>query len=232
MARDFLTPDSGLVDDFSAEVVEDWFATDSRNQNNPEALYKFMRVQLDNPQDYPSLEGGETTLRYSCGESWQSIDGGETADFPGNDGKMFHANSSYGKFVQRCVDLGMKDLLIARGGDSRVSKLWTGLRFHFMVDTFPMNIPGATQSSYNVTLPSEFLGEADGSGSAGQAVDFDTASLGLPDELLNEVIQAASESSNNGIFADKVLALTGARENDKLMSALSNDGLFKAIKPI
>lgn len=230
--------DTGLADDYDGTVLEAWFSSDSR-YNNGQTLMMFWKIKLDRPELFPMIAEGETQERWPCGDGWESVDGGETAEHPGGSEKKFHANSQYGQLIKKAIkDMGIGDILDKRGTPQE-AKVWAGLRFHFdRIEKdykFKDRETGQEVSgTSNKLMPTAYLGTEEhpvaGSGPSSSLPAFNLEESGIDSALLDELKSLAAQCSTAGEFTGRALGLTGVPENDTVVGALSDERFFTTLK--
>lgn len=218
--EDFDT-ESGLLTDYTGEVVDAWFAVDE----------KFGNTQLYLKQTTDSIAVPEITERFSVGGAWKSFDGGKSVENTENPDKTkIHESSRYGQLIRRCSDdLKMIDFFIERGFTPRQSEMWLGLSFQWeqIAKDYTMKEDDGTvksgTSKYN--LPCAFLGGTDGvvAETNGAAPAASGVLDGLSDELVEGLKLARVESPTHAVFVDRAVTLTGVLGNDTLIKAIADE---------
>lgn len=231
MSYDPFATSTGLIDQYSGTVVESWFGINPRYSETAHLL--FWKIKLDDPAAFPQIEDGEIQEQFSLGPKWESLDGGNTVEFPGNDKKNFNANSQYGTIINRAVgEWALRDILSARGVPTE-AKIWTGLRFEFMsqilTKPFKDQNTGEMVEPKPKVMPVAYLGD---SPEDIFVPDFDISSLGLTNEQETELRQAAESSDSYGQFLDRAMKLQWVAGDGKMVGALADQSLWQAIKLI
>lgn len=218
---------TGLIDHFTGTVIGAMFGI---RANYSETNYLMLwTIELDNPGDFPQVESGQMTEQFSIGPEWESLDGGQTVEYPGNPEKKFNGNTQYGQIITRAVEWGMKDRLKAKGPTTN-AEIWVGERFEFKAETRRSfkNQAGETVSPGPKIMPVAYLG----ANTEIQNVPmFDMSSLGLEPDQETELRKVAAESGNYGQFLDGAMKLTWVTGNASMVTALADQSLWQAIKP-
>lgn len=158
---------SGLLDGQEGLIEEAWWATSVDVQDGKVLLLHFKVLAED---------GEEHELKYTCGDGWESVDGGKTAhDEKGNAGRLFHKRSNVGLLIDLLVGdedkpgpkvmpkeikgLGLADLLSKRG-EAYEAKTYEGLRFFWEALELDYGINRETKEPMvtEKTFPTKFLG--------------------------------------------------------------------------
>lgn len=147
---------SGLLDDFDFTIEEAWFGVNER----------FGDALLLNLRGIAEQEGEvvdeEHTLLYSTGDGWEAGKGGREAQH-GAGRTTFVNNTNIGRLIDAIVALGddVIEVLSSRG-ETYEADTWEGLRFHIERKQFSYrNRETGEQVTYEVPLPTDFLGEAE-----------------------------------------------------------------------
>lgn len=147
---------SGLLDDFDFDIEEAWFGLNDR----------FGDTLLLNLRGIASQEGEvvdeEHVLLYSTGEGWEAAKGGREANHSA--GKTtFVNNTNIGRLIDAIVGLGDEVIgVLSERGDTWQADTWEGLRFHIERKQFSYrNRETGEQVTYEVPLPTDFLGEVE-----------------------------------------------------------------------
>lgn len=216
--------ESGLLTGYEGTVIEAWFGVDT----------KFGGTRLYLKQSTNVAAHPEWTENFSVGGAWQSLDGGLTVDNTEDaTKKKFHQNSRVQKFINRCFELGMGELLASRGV-AQDSRIWLGCSFAWdeVQEPYTMTDPDTKQkvsgvSRYN--MPSAFLGAGTSASSPGAASSgsvLDTLDSGLVEQLR----EARAKATTHGDFVDATVGLTGVSGNGKLIAAIADeDQLYKEL---
>lgn len=214
-----------------------------------------LKIALDNPELYPNVEGGETTLFLACGGGWTPEgDGDKVVHSSGNPAKHYNVSSELGVLTKRLRDgdLGNFDAFMAdvtAPGDADFSMYrassWKGLRFRFDEVEYESRKMGKDAEGNDTgqwvagtktrRMPVEYLGKAgqplsatNGSGAASLALDL--AALSLPPEILTAAKDAATASTSDQDFAVKVAGIPGAMANEGLQKVLVDTAQVSALK--
>jgi hypothetical protein len=231
MAVDPFSVDTGFPTDYSGTVVDAWFAKpdDERRGTNLNMVWK---MQLDDPAQFPQADGGVWEESFGCGENWETPDGGDTAVFPGNVDKRFHANSGYGKVVAKAVDdFKLRELLSSRGASVKEAKIWKGLRFHIDAEPYKFKDRGGEERSGKKNYPTEYLGEGEGGGYvAADAAGYSAQDLGVEADNFTILEVSAASAADWNSFLKSVVNLDWVKENDRLVMALAEEGFYKFLR--
>ncbi len=217
MADDTWGTSSGLYTDFSGEIKESTFGTDSR-YNNGETTLMFWKVK---PSDIEvSTDDGLIEVAFPVGSGWFSYDGGETIEH--SDGKSkVNSSSIYGKIVDWAVENGLASTLREKGSPLE-SKVWAGLNLRFEEVEFNY---GGEIGKKKRTMPVEVLG-AEGSADGSDSDASNDSLGGFADEL-----KALAENSPTAEeFTNSALALTGITDDANLVSQIADGSLFEKLK--
>ena len=237
--------DDGFTQDYVATITKIIFAED-----------KFGNVQatVTNTYDQPIL-GDDNELRserpefYTVGgaKTWTAIEEGSGfGPVDGNNDKRIRSNSGFGQLMLRIGELvGEQDLLerAPETGDANPlyrAETYLGLRFHWVTEgagedyKFTDKETGEERKgkTRGRQLPVEYL--ADGEQLAIPIVsEFDIASLGLPEDVLNDLAtQAEGYGFNEWQKAGLSLArdLQGTEAYGRLVPALSDRSFYEALR--
>lgn len=131
--------DTGLKDDYDGTVIDEWFGT---TDNAGDTLFLFLKIAAD--------DGEEVERRYSCGDGWQTFDGGVTAEHATR--KFFQNNSNIGLLVTRAFSIGAEEQLRKRSAElnnlgPKHAKLWHGFRGHWNVESETFKIKDRDEGS-------------------------------------------------------------------------------------
>lgn len=141
--------DSGVKENFDGTVVDGHFGkTDSAG----DTLFLMLKILAD--------DGEEVDRRFSCGEGWQTFDGGATAEHSTR--KYFSNNSNLGILVTKAFATGGEDALRKRSAElddrgPRDARLWVGFRAHWDVEreTFKMKDNDAKSETFGQMVERE-----------------------------------------------------------------------------
>lgn len=230
MSSDPWGTSSGLIEEYSGVVEDSWFGINP--QYSEKAMCIMWIVRVDNPEEFPQLEEGKVQEQFSVGEGWESLDGGETIEFPGSPNRKIHSNSQYGKIIDRAIkDWGMRDILSERGAGPTEAKIWEGLRFEFKAEERPPFINRQTKEEVKLSpkvMPVSFLGQ-DGA-PAERSPTFDVSQLNLTDSELEDLTNCANKSDAHGEFLDAAMKLTWLPSNGKVVAALADKSFWQALR--
>lgn len=151
MPEDIWETESALPDDFDFTITNAYFAPDAAYMNG-EVLLLHLVGETDNP-DRP-----QEHLMIPVGSGWKSLDGGATAVHERGK-KKFVNTSVYGRVIDRCIELGMKDVFRRRGSPElgfAQASIWVGLKFHMKREMLEF---GAGIKPVERLMPIAFLGE-------------------------------------------------------------------------
>jgi hypothetical protein len=241
MPSGFALDPGGFTEDFTGEIADLVFQP---GQFGTQAI---VTVALDEPitkNDGTLLN--DKTLYISVGAGWNTTDGTTLVHDSGDDSKKMRADSKWGKFTERIVELGAADQIVKAGGGVYNTAGWKGLRFHFMTEgagnpyKFSDKVTGEVKEgkTKGQAMPVEFLGTKDApqAGSVGASTSPGFSLTDLPDEVI-EAWAPIADSSANGDFMKAVMAsplftkdalgesygaVTKALGDGSLQSALSN----------
>lgn len=221
---------SGLPDDFDCEVVDAWFATDSR-YNNGNTTLLFWKIETDEDMAEEQKDGG---TRFSCGADWSSPDGGLTVDHPSGKTK-FGNQSAIGMLIARAIELGAGQVLMD-AGPAQQADVWVGTKWHMKRDSFEYTVPGADGKPEKKTgerlLPSAFNGKGEGGvfPDDSPATSPEPAPSILNDlstELVGKLQEMKANTPSHSAFVDKAMELTDVTGNTTLVMALATpDGVY------
>lgn len=120
------TTTTGLFSDYVGTVQESWFAMSERG-----VLELHLKMLVKDSDEYPEWEE-----RYGCGQDWQCVDGGNTAENARGVNKGFNKNSGYGKFLEALKGLKAVDDLKKQGRvDPRKADNWIGCKLKMGAQT-------------------------------------------------------------------------------------------------
>lgn len=229
--------ESGLKDDYDGLVVDGWFGTTA---NAGSTLFLFLKILAD--------DGEEVERRYSCGDDWQSYDGGVTAEHPTK--KHFNTNSNVGRLINAFMSLCEKEVRERSAELNRMgprnAKLLVGFKFHWEVFPREYTIRNretgeVTKGETNDVLPTKFLGiegttnptAATQAPAAASPTTGATASddpLASVDASTAAQIKVLAKAKTYPEWVDAVMALTGVVENATLMVALGDESFYNNLK--
>ena len=229
MASDPFSTTSGLIDHYTGTVIESWFGINP--SYNADLHLLFWKVQLDNPDEFPEVEDGIIQEQFTIGPKWESMDGGETVEYPNKPEARFNANTQYGKIINRAVDeWGLREELGKRGASPAEARIWAGLRFEFQSQqlTKPFkNAKGELIEPGPKVMPVDYLGQ-------GEEVvyerAFDIGQLGLSEEEAADLRGAAEASDSYGEFLDKAMKLQWVSGNASMVTALADQSLWQGLR--
>lgn len=219
---------SGLVDDFDLEIVDAWFATDSRYNNGQTSMLFWKVNPLSNVDDSVPPEFWDGGIRFACGKDWESSDGGKTVAHPGGT-KKFNAQSAYGMLINRAVELGAGDVLKAKGPTQDAS-IWPGLRFHMKREEYSFNIKGE-EVKRDRLLPTSFDGVGDGTATASTpaaaATPKASALEGMDEAVVEKLRGLKADTADHSAFVDAVMDLPDLSGDTKVVMAIATpDGVY------
>lgn len=175
-------------------------------------------------------------------QGWEARDGG--ASFGNTDPqKKPRSNSAWMELLERLVELGAGGRFSGASDWNRGAPL-KGLHVEWAREgadqpyKFTDKETGEVKEgkSRGRMMPVALLDHAPGSN--GNAVGFDTAALGLSEDLLGTLKGLAAGSESAGAFTNSVLAMFGKTEEldldvdkrNRLVAGLNGDGLWVALK--
>ena len=240
--------EAGLLNDFDFTVTKAFFAPDQGYMNGDQTM-----LQLEGTTDDP--EQPTTHLWFSCGNGWESRDGGKTVDHPQktkNSKKFFNQASWMHRLLNRCIEeLDLYDVLKARGSVFSAAP-WVGLSFHMNMEEvdFGGNIGVKTH-----LMPTAFLGADSKAAAAAPAPKTEAAapktgqtaaeklaakkaereaaaaSNGGGASLRDQVVAIFTEETDFATAQEKASQLPGIDADDELvMSILEEGGLWAEVK--
>lgn len=204
--EDLFSTATGLADDFDAIVVDAHFAPDAQYHSGLVTL-----LHLTLLSDDPDV--GEQKVMYSCGSGWNSLDGGKTVV---HDKKRvrFMKTSIYGRIIDRLVDdLGMGDLLRARGYAPFDAGMWIGFKAHWNREEIQFKGSGAPDATSRL-FPTKFLGYAD-------QAEIDKALSGIIDLSSDAATEpsASKEAASDSILATLTTVAQSAKTQEDFVKA-------------
>jgi hypothetical protein len=220
---------TGLLDDFEYSITDAWFARSAEIKNG-EQLVLFLKGDTDNDAE-PEFEAHIT-----CGPGWDTHDGGKSASHESRKERGFNKQTNYGQFIDRIVELGLADVLQARGKATE-AKVWVGLKFHMKQKEFKTQIKGEDITYYRL-LPEAFLGEvAEGAKSGEVAAPVATgaatngaASNGAGAKVLLAKLKAeAKKHDTHEAFVDAAMEIPGVTDDDDLLNQVIDEAAIYAM---
>ena len=221
----------GLMDNFNFVIMEAYFTTLS-TYNSGDGYLLMLKGNTDDP-DSPTTE-----VAFSCGKGWLSVDGGKTVK--NEKGRMaFNRSSMYGKFIERCKELGVGPTLASRG-ESYEAKVWIGLTFHMEMEeiTFGKNL-----EARNHLMPTDWIqnGVAAAISSSAPAsasspapapvVSYTAATvpaLAIPPVLLAQAKMLRKKAASYEEWFTACMDLKGAEDSESFIGAIVDpEGLWK-----
>lgn len=215
----------GLLTDYEGEVVDSAFVTDPQYQNG-EVLMLEWTIETNDPERPVNHE------RFPCGNNWESVDGGKTAQRMDGKDSQFNEQSAIGRIINRVMGQGngahlveqfegVFDALKERGTPDQAD-IWKGMRFRFEEEEFDY---GGEIGVKTRNMPVEFLGMSDspksGGGSAGSQGGSDA---GGDDETTQQLVELAKSSPDHDTFVAQALKVEGVSGNPQLLASVANDG--------
>ena len=140
--------DSGLPDDCDVTITKSVFGYLDTYQNGEVALLIWDVESPDADFEYPII--------WPCGTGWAVKERGKSVEHTKR--SRFVETSTIGRLIKRCKELGIEDVLRARG-TPRESAIWEGLTFHVKREKW--EIPGGKDrgipDSQEHLMPTEFI---------------------------------------------------------------------------
>lgn len=237
--QDEFTYDKGIKDDYDGVVLDAWFAT-------PEGAGDRLHLILKKLAD----DGEEVEDRYPVGSEWASFDGGKTAEHASK--TRMRSDAGVATLTTKAFECGAEEVLRERSAanDSlggKAAALWPGLKFHWTVESTPFKFKDQktgeqVEGTSNRSYPDKFLGvvdvEAAAGGAAGQASSSTASSTGGDnsdplegvDPAIATKLKILAQTKPYSDWVDEALALTEVRDNDRLLSALGDEGFYNKLK--
>lgn len=239
--------ETGLKDDYDADIIDAWFGT---TENAGNTLFLFVK-QL-------ASDGEEVERRYSCGEDWQTFDGGQTAEHPKK--QFFNTNSNLGLLIARAFSVGAEDELRKRSNElggvgPRSAKLWIGFSFHWGVESEDIKLKDRdtgqmVERTVNRVLPTAFLGvknvaqtsttsQVSGTSGTTESTPPPQGSAPMADSpagLQNATpavaaqVKALAKANDYATWIDRVMQLPNVLNDDTLMAAISDESFYTALR--
>ena len=140
--------DTGLPDNVDVTIVKSVFGYQDNYQNGEVALLIWDVESQEADFEYPII--------WPCGAGWEVKERGKSVEHPKR--SRFVETSTVGRLIKRCKELGIEDVLRARG-TPREAAIWEGLTFHVKRESW--EIPGGKErglpESQDHLMPTEFI---------------------------------------------------------------------------
>lgn len=233
--------ESGLLGNVDVKVRDAQFINDPAYNNG-------QTLQLALTLDVQGDDGGEKIENFSCGDGWETTDGGATASREDGRDVNFNGQSKVGRLFGGLVDVMGSDpacdkAIRARVGDfplgPRDAAFWKGLSIH--VDRVEVDYGGEI-GKRDVLVIDGFNG-IDGAGGGGKAAGptkkatkkaaatSKKESGGLTDDIKATLDEIADESADHDSFMERAFAEVPEASSDNAVKAavadLSDDGIWK-----
>lgn len=141
--------DSGLPSDCDITITKSTFGYLDTYQNGEVALLIWDVESPDADFEYPII--------WPCGSGWEVKERGKRVEHPKR--SRFVETSTIGRLIKRCKDLGIEDVLRARG-NPRDAAIWEGLTFHVKRETSTIQGGGGDSgipATQEHLMPTEFV---------------------------------------------------------------------------
>lgn len=197
-----------------------------------------VKIMFDDPENYPTFEGGTYTQWYPMGQDFHAAAGGDTVEGPRNWNRRFDA----GRLLFALSQVpGIADTLSGTGWTHTDAKSWKGLHLHwerssytrksYAKDAAGNRIPDPNRAGkdllvdveQSILLPVALLDDQLTLGSNG-AGTVDVQSLNLTGEQVTLLAKAANEATGGPAFIGKVVEIDATlMSGTPLAAALSKD---------
>lgn len=228
--------ESGLLGNVDVKITDAEFLNDPA-YNNGQTLQLALTMHIEGD------DGGEKVENFSCGDGWESTDGGKTATREDGKDRNFNGQSKIGRFFGSLVDLMGSDSKCDLAVRNRVKDhplgpreagFWKGLELH--IDRMEVDYGGEI-GKRDVLIVDGFNGsdakKASGTAkkasdatkkAAGKAKAEEPAEGGVTDELRAKLDAIANEAGNHDEFMEAALAqIPEASSDEAVKAAISDD---------
>lgn len=243
--------DSGVKENFDGQVADAWFG---QTDNAGDTLFLFLKILADDGEEverrYSCGDGWKTfdggiTAEHPSRQYFQNNS---------NLGILLTRAFAVGgedALRKRSADLDNKG--------PKAAKLWSGFRAHWDVERETFKIKDKdtgemVERERVLVLPTQFLSMVDAAAASGSAPGAQNASgssqappiSGTPDASSNggevppafatvnagmqQMIRSLAKQHDYGSWIDKVMALPGVIENDKLMAGISDEAFYTQLR--
>lgn len=149
---------TGLVDEFRFDVQEAWFGTDEDYNEGKTLLFNLRGTATVDGEVLG--EEGEHNERYSCGDGWVAMKGGQTAKHNGGT-KFFNNRSKMGMLIDSVAENADVLEAVAAKGDPTVAATWAGFTFDMKRHTWSFIPRGGTEDEKITTSVMKVAGLAE-----------------------------------------------------------------------
>lgn len=246
MTYDPFKLESGLLGNADVTVMDAEFLNDPA-YNNGQTLQLALTLLIDGD------DGGEKVENLSCGDGWETNDGGKTAVREDGKEKNFNGNSKVGRFFAGLVKTMAEDSATDKAIRARVGEyplgprdagFWKGLQLHvdreevdyggeigkrdvLVIDGFN-GIQGGGESKAKAATGGKAAGaakKAAGATKKAAAKAEDKAEGGLTDAIKAQLDKIADESADHDSFMERAFAEVPEASSDAAVkAAVSDDG--------